>query len=76
MTLTRQHFQLIANVVSQVADQSQRHILAMNFVSELQKTNPGFKTGLFLRACNSGQPFPKPESDDDPSREKESFIAP
>ena len=74
MTLTRQHFQLIANVVSQVADQSQRHILAMNFVSELQKTNPGFKIDVFLKACNAAQPAAR--HDDDPSREKESFIAP
>jgi len=74
MTLTRQHFQLIANVVSQVADQTQRHILAMNFVSELQKTNPGFRTDLFLKACNATQPAAG--RDDDPSRAKENFIAP
>jgi len=74
MTLTRQHFQLIANVVSRTADPTQRHILAMNFVSELQKTNPGFRVDLFLKACNASQPTAR--HDDDPSRDKESFIAP
>ena len=74
MTLTRQHFQLIANVVSQVTDQTQRHIIAMNFVSELQETNPGFKIDIFLKACNATQPAAG--HDDDPSRAKESFIAP
>lgn len=79
MSFTRQHFQLIARVVSTVEDTAQRHALAMNFVSELQETNPGFKAGLFLKACNNGRPFPKLRavSDDDrESRRKESFIAP
>jgi hypothetical protein len=51
LTLTRQHFQLIANVVSQVEDAHQREIIALNFMKELQKTNGNFKTALFLKAC-------------------------
>ena len=51
MILTRQHFQLIANVVSQVEDTHMREILALNFMKELQKTNANFKTALFLKAC-------------------------
>ena len=80
MKLTRQHFQLIAEVVSEIENKSMRHTVAMNFVLRLQKTNPGFKAKLFLDACNAGNVVatvrPVREDTRDDSRAKESFIAP
>jgi len=53
MILTRQHFQLIADVVKTIEDQDDRQALAMTFVHRLQQTNPNFKPAHFLKACNA-----------------------
>ena len=51
MRMTRQHFELIAKVVSTIDDDAARRATALNFFYELQRTNPNFKEALFLKAC-------------------------
>jgi hypothetical protein len=52
MTLTRQHFQLIADVVKRTnVDDTTRKALAYDFAFELRRTNPKFDTNRFLVAC-------------------------
>jgi len=53
MRMTRQHFQLIADVVKTIEDKAERQSLAMTFVHKLQQTNPNFKHGHFIKACNA-----------------------
>ena len=53
MILTRQHFQFIADVVKTIEDDNDRQALAMTFVQRLQQTNPNFKPGHFIKACNA-----------------------
>jgi len=53
MILTRQHFQLIADVVKTIEAKDDRQAIAMTFVHKLQQTNPNFKPGYFLKACNA-----------------------
>ena len=53
MILTRQHFQFIADVVKTIEDDNDRPALAMTFVQRLQQTNPNFKPGHFIKACNA-----------------------
>ena len=50
--MTRKHFQMIADVVKQIKDTSERHDAAHRFVVELRKTNPAFQASRFLTACN------------------------
>tara|TARA_Y100000310_G_scaffold66599_1_gene61921 strand:- start:1573 stop:1737 length:165 start_codon:yes stop_codon:yes gene_type:complete len=52
MRLTRQHFELIANVVAEAdVTEAQREKLAVRFMYEFNKTNPNFKADRFLKAC-------------------------
>lgn len=65
MTMTRQHFQLIADEFKQVlktigqgngteytkGQYDSWYILVMNFTNTLKNTNPQFDTDKFLRAC-------------------------
>tara|TARA_R100001443_G_scaffold70136_1_gene78565 strand:+ start:309 stop:485 length:177 start_codon:yes stop_codon:yes gene_type:complete len=53
MRMTRQHFQFIADVVKTIEDKAERQSLAMTFVHKLQQTNPNFKHGHFIKACNA-----------------------
>ena len=53
MILTRQHFQLIADVVKNIDDSDTRRAVALDFLHNLQKTNPNFKPGMFLVACGT-----------------------
>ena len=52
MTMTRQHFQLIADVVKQIEDNDTRRDIAFKFVVELRRTNSAFNASRFLTACN------------------------
>jgi hypothetical protein len=54
--MTRQHFQFIANVISDMPDfaptlRAQKVSVANKFAKELTRTNPNFKDGTFLEAC-------------------------
>jgi hypothetical protein len=53
MRLTRQHFELIANVLANAdyLSDKDRCILAVRFTYEFEKTNPNFKPERFLKAC-------------------------
>jgi hypothetical protein len=62
MTMTRQHFALIAEVIkdaqseftSALGDehgQMAQEIISTLFASELRQTNPNFNRDRFLRAC-------------------------
>jgi hypothetical protein len=54
MTLTRQHFQLIADVVKDSIGYStpdSRNVLAREFANKLASTNPNFDRARFLVAC-------------------------
>jgi hypothetical protein len=61
MTMTRQHFQLIADVIREIPSPAttwpvtltdkQREYLARCFADELYATNGRFDRGRFMRAC-------------------------
>jgi len=53
MTFTKQHFQHIADVVSNIDDKDTRQQTTMDFVHKLQETNPGFKPAMFVKACGA-----------------------
>ena len=53
MRMTRQHFQLIADVIKSIEDKDNRQAIAMSFVHKLQETNPNFKHAHFIKACNA-----------------------
>jgi len=53
MTFTKQHFQFIADVVSNIDDKDIRQQTTMDFVHKLQETNPGFKPAMFVKACGA-----------------------
>tara|TARA_Y100000004_G_scaffold174079_1_gene212491 strand:+ start:75 stop:362 length:288 start_codon:yes stop_codon:yes gene_type:complete len=73
--MTRKDFTLVASVVSQISDLKTRNQVALNFASELNKTNDRFDTIRFLAACGT-KPAENNISEDDFSSSKESFIAP
>ncbi len=58
-TMTRQHFQLIADVLRKTQEDNTPSgmtnelcsQIASTFANELAKTNPGFKRDRFLKAC-------------------------
>jgi hypothetical protein len=50
--MTRQHFELIAKVVSTIDNEDTRKETALNFANELQHLNPRFRIDFFLKACN------------------------
>ena len=55
-TMTRQHFQFIADVIKAMPDHAptlrqQKVSVARAFASELKATNSGFKKDRFLKAC-------------------------
>lgn len=53
MTMTRQHFQLIADVIERamLAPADKQHI-AQRFATELAMTNHNFDRARFLKACD------------------------
>lgn len=56
MTMTRQHFALIAETIagledSHVIGEREREFIAARFASQLSNTNPNFNRARFLRAC-------------------------
>jgi len=56
MTLTRQHFQLIADAirVTNFTNPQDRIALASEFARKLADTNPNFDRTRFLTACGVG----------------------
>ena len=55
MTMTRQHFKLIAGVILTLPEKPHgkdiREMVAEAFAKELPVTNPSFNPSRFLRAC-------------------------
>jgi hypothetical protein len=51
MKMHSQQFKLIAKVVCTISDIETRRQTALNFLHELQQTNPNFKQTVFLKAC-------------------------
>ena len=51
--MTRKHFQMIANVVTNIDDHKVRHAVAMDFALKLKAENPRFDISRFVGACNS-----------------------
>jgi hypothetical protein len=49
--LTRQHFEFIAKVISEIAADDIRATTCMRFADNLQATNPNFKWDTFVKAC-------------------------
>ena len=52
MQMTRQHFKLIAQVVSEIIDVQTRVKVAHIFADRLTATNPNFNRRRFLEACS------------------------
>ena len=52
-TLSRKHFQMIANVVKNIDDPKIRHAVAMDFAQRLQGETPRIDISRFVGACNS-----------------------
>jgi hypothetical protein len=56
-TMTRQHFQFIADVIAELcfedgaSNYRNRVQLVQKFTDELKHTNPNFKPGTFVEAC-------------------------
>lgn len=50
--MTRKHFRIIASIISNIRDNKERERIALIACNELRTTNPFFKTGKFLTACN------------------------
>ena len=49
--MTRQHFQLIADVIASLELQrTQKELVARKFATALESTNPGFKADMFMKA--------------------------
>lgn len=60
MTMTGQHFQMIADVVKDFTfegnePKSSRALMALDFAARLQATNPNFDRARFLKACGVAQ---------------------
>ena len=54
MTMTRQHFALIAEVIEQSPfAPGHKEYLAETFAEKLRATNPNFNRARFLRACGA-----------------------
>lgn len=54
MTMTRQHFALIAAVLAPYVGEQEANIpasIAKDFADKLRTTNPNFNRERFLRAC-------------------------
>lgn len=60
--MTRQDFQLIADVVRTIEDTDTRHQTALNFAHRLKDTNDNFDMARFVHACepptSQGPPCP------------------
>jgi len=52
--MTRKHFQMIADVVKNIDDETTRHETAMNFAVRLKEMNPRFDIVRFVSACSKG----------------------
>ena len=49
--MTRQHFQLITDVIASLELQrTQKELVARKFATALESTNPGFKADTFMKA--------------------------
>ena len=49
--MTRQHFQLIADVIASLElMKSNKDLVARKFATALESTNPGFKADTFMKA--------------------------
>ncbi len=51
MTMTRQHFQFIANVIREKLSHNDQHLIASAFADRLGNTNPRFDRDKFMTAC-------------------------
>jgi len=51
--MTKQHFEMVARVVSQIADTEQRALTAWAFVREFEQANVRFDAKRFLAACGT-----------------------
>lgn len=51
MKMTRQHFQFLADFVSEEQDQEQREKLARRMARRLEHTNSRFDEYRFIKAC-------------------------
>lgn len=49
--MTRKHFILVANVVSEIEDENSRRKAALRFADEFADINPWFSRQRFLDAC-------------------------
>lgn len=59
-TMSRQHYQFIADVISAMPDhaatlRAQKRSVALAFADALARTNPRFNRERFLRACGVEQ---------------------
>ena len=56
MSMTRQHFELIADVINTsrlYLSDAQRKELASDFAAQLRRTNPNFDHAKFIEACGA-----------------------
>ena len=49
--MTRKHFKMVAQIVSNIDCMDTRKEVALNFASEFQKENPRFDIEKFIKAC-------------------------
>ncbi len=54
-SMSRQHFQLIAQVIHNMNGSKTRDQMAVAFAEALEKTNPNFNRTFFLNACKYRQ---------------------
>jgi len=52
MKMTRQHFEMIAEVTSAIENPDERKRTALNFTVKLHESNVNFDTCRFLQACD------------------------
>ena len=82
MKMTRQHFEMIADVVSAIENPDIRKTTALNFTVKLHECNINFDTCRFLKACqvndNTSTHTRTRELlvERSESEKKESFVAP
>ena len=87
MKMTRQHFEMIAEVTSAIENPDERKRTALNFTVKLHESNINFDTCRFLLACDVNDSHDRPVVENhtrtdrslttfDESARKENFIAP
>ena len=80
MKMTRQHFEMIAEVVSAIENPDTRKATALNFTVKLHECNINFDTCRFLKACRvNDKTFTRTRElliERSESEKKENFIAP